>query len=80
MTCHLEAPRPSRRRRWRIALALPLAVLASLASLIDAVAADNALAPVVITATREPEAIGRSTADIVRIDADAIRNTGADSV
>src|SRR5204863_479109 len=80
MICHLEAPRPSRRRRGRIALAAFLAVLASLASLIDAVAADNALAPVVVTATREPEAIGRSTADIVRIDADAIRNAGADSV
>jgi vitamin B12 transporter len=80
MICHLEAPRPSRRRRGRIALAAFFAVLTSLASVIDAVAADNALAPVVITATREPEAIGRSTADIVRIDADTIRNSGADSV
>ena len=38
--------------------------------MIDAVAADSSLAPVVITATREPEVIGRSTADIVVIDAD----------
>ncbi len=80
MTCHLEAPRPSRQRRGRIALALRLTLLVSLASVIDAVAADNSLAPVVITATREPEAIGRSTADIVVIDTDTIRRTSADSV
>ena len=80
MTCHLEAPRPSRQRPGHIALVLRLTLLVSLASAIDAVAADNTLAPVVITSTREPEAIGRSTADIVVIDADAIRSTGADSV
>ena len=80
MICHLEAPRPSRRRRGRIALALRLTALASLAWAIDAVAADDALGPVVITATREPAAIGRSTADIVLIDADTIRNSSADSV
>ncbi|MEO8309681.1 MAG: TonB-dependent receptor [Caldimonas sp.] len=45
-----------------------------------AAGADGSLAPVVITATREPEAIGRSSADVVVIDADAIRATMADSV
>ena len=80
MTCHLEAPRAARQRPGRIALALRLALLVASVSVIDAGAADNSLAPVVVTATREPEAIGRSTADIVVIDADAIRSTGADSV
>ena len=44
MTCHLEAPRPSRQRRGRIALASCLTLLVSWASAIDAVAggADNA--------------------------------------
>ena len=80
MTCHLEAARPSRQRPGRIALALRLTAFVSLASVIDAVAAESPLAPVVITATREPELIGRSTADIVVIDAEAIRSTNADSV
>jgi vitamin B12 transporter len=80
MSCHLEAPRPSRQRPGRIALVLLLTLLVAAAAVTDAVAADNSLAPVVITATREPEAIGRSTADIVVIDAGAIRSTGADSV
>ena len=39
-----------------------------------------ALAPVVVTGTREPEAIGRGTADVVVIDAETIRDTSADSV
>ena len=43
-------------------------------------AADGALEAVVVTGTREPEAIGRSSADIVVIDARTIRNTTADSV
>jgi len=81
MTCDLEAPRPSRHRRGRIASDIRFALLLSLASTIDvAAAADGALAPVVVTATREPEALGRSTADIVVIDAEAIRNSNADSV
>ena len=80
MTCCLEAPRPSRQRPGRIALVLRLTFLVSSAPAIDAAAADDSLAPVVITATREPQAVGRSTADIVVIDADAIRRTNADSV
>ena len=81
MTCHLEAPRPSRQRPGHIALALRFTFLVSLAMAIEvAAAADGSLATVVITATREPEAIGRSTADVVVIDRDAIRNTSADSV
>jgi len=83
MICHLEAPRPSRHRRGRIALAFRSLVLASVSLALGAgaaAAAEGSLAPVVVTATREPEAIGRSTADIVVIDADAIRNSSADSV
>lgn len=81
MISHSEAPRPSRQRPGRVALILRFILFASVATAIDAsVAADSSLAPVVVTATREPEAIGRSSADIVVIDADAIRNTMADSV
>ncbi|HSC62034.1 MAG TPA: TonB-dependent receptor plug domain-containing protein, partial [Caldimonas sp.] len=82
MTCHLEALRPSRHRRGRIALASRILCLVPSVAAIDvAVAADdNALAPVVVTATREPQAIGRSTADIVVIDSEAIRNSRADSL
>jgi hypothetical protein len=81
MTCHLEAPRPSRQRPGRIAFAFRFTSFMCLAMSIDvAVAAERSLAPVVVTATREPEAIGRSTADVVVIDADTIRNTAADSV
>jgi vitamin B12 transporter len=85
MTCHHEAPRPFRRGRVRIdavrglllLIALPTAAPFTLA---DAEAADGTLAPVVVTGTREPESLGRSTADIVVIGSDAIRNAAADSV
>ncbi|MEO5843686.1 MAG: TonB-dependent receptor [Caldimonas sp.] len=81
MICHLEAPRPPRQRPGRIARVLRLCLLTSLATALDGAAgADSSLAPVVVTATREPEAIGRSSADVVVIDADAIRRTMADSV
>lgn len=43
-------------------------------------AAQSQLDPVVITGTREPQALSRSSADIVVIDAETIRNTTADSV
>jgi vitamin B12 transporter len=42
--------------------------------------AQSQLDPVVVTGTREPEALSRSSADIVVIDAATIRNTTADSV
>ena len=81
MICHLEAPRPSRQSPGRVALAFRFGLPLFLSIPIDAAfAADPALDPVVITARREPEAIGRSTSDIVVIDAEAIRNTRADSV
>ena len=43
-------------------------------------AAQTRLDPVTITATREPQALSRSNADIVVIDAETIRNSSADSV
>jgi vitamin B12 transporter len=43
-------------------------------------AAQSRLDPVTITATREPQALSRSNADVVVIDAQAIRNSTADSV
>ena len=43
-------------------------------------AAQTQLDPVTITATREPQALSRSSADVVVIDAETIRNTTADSV
>ncbi|MEO8525277.1 MAG: TonB-dependent receptor plug domain-containing protein, partial [Caldimonas sp.] len=43
-------------------------------------AAQSLLDPVVVTATREPQPLSRSSADIVVIDAETIRNTTADSV
>ena len=42
--------------------------------------AQTRLDPVSIVGTREPQALSRSSADIVVIDADTIRNTTADSV
>ena len=76
MTCDLEAPRPlllCRARRFLLLVSLSL-------SLGPALGADGTLDPVVVTGTREPEPLGRSTADIVVIDAATIRNTTADSV
>jgi vitamin B12 transporter len=57
-------------------------LLACLALLVPATgfAADGTLAPVVVTGTREPEALARSTSDIVLIDADTLRRTTADSI
>ena len=43
-------------------------------------AAQGRLDPVAITATREPQVLSRSSADVVVIDAETIRNTTADSV
>ena len=84
MSTAFEAPPSPRLRRARFAFlrrsvcaALPLLIACSFAS---AAGADDTLAPVAITGTREPEAIGRSTADIVVIDAETIRDTPADSV
>ena len=43
-------------------------------------AAQSQFDPVVVTGTREPQPLSRSSADIVVIDAETIRNTTADSV
>ena len=72
-----EAPRRSPARPMRLrAHAVRLLTVLSFCS--AAAAADGTLAPVVVTATREPESIGRSSADVVVIDAATIRNTTAD--
>lgn len=42
--------------------------------------AQSTLDPVIVTGTREPQALSRSSADVVVIDADTIRNSTADSV
>ena len=87
MSSPFEAPPSPRLCRARVAsprrilLRGACAVLVSLFACAHAAASDaDALAPVVVTGTREPEAIGRSTADIVVIDADTLRDTPADSV
>ena len=82
MICHLEALRPSRHAAG--ASRLPFVSLFSFLCrfLIRRGRRRRRLAlePVVITGTREPETLGRSTADIVVIDAEAIRSTSADSL
>ncbi|HEY2187097.1 MAG TPA: TonB-dependent receptor [Caldimonas sp.] len=55
-------------------------MLVAFASTRIALAADSSLDPVVITGTREPETLSRSSSDIVVIDAATIRSTTADSV
>ena len=54
--------------------------LLMLAILPVAASAQSALDPVVVVGTREPQALSRSTADVVLIDATAIRDTSATSV
>ena len=51
-----------------------------LASLCFGAAAQSQLDPVVVTATREPQPLSGSSADVVVIDAETIRDTTADSV
>ena len=51
-----------------------------LASLVAPAAAQSLLAPVVVIGSREPQALDRSTADVVVIDAASIRASSADSV
>jgi len=46
----------------------------------SAVFAQSPLDPIVVTGTREPQRLDRSTADIVRIDYETIRDSSADSV
>jgi len=67
---HHQGPRAPR-------LARCLSVLVLLPS---CVFAQGAIDPIVVTGTREPQPLTRSTADIVRIDAETIRDSSADSV
>jgi vitamin B12 transporter len=59
----------------KLARRLPLLVLVPSCAL-----AQSSLDPIVVIGTREPQALARSSADIVRIDAETIRNSSADSV
>jgi len=82
MHCQPEAPRLSPARRARIPARFVrfIAFVSFVQVSIAAAGADGALDAVVVTGTREPEAVGRSSADIVVIDATAIRSATADSV
>jgi vitamin B12 transporter len=62
-----------------VALLVPLAVV-PLAVLPHAACAQERLDPVVVTGTREPQPLSRSSADIVVINAETIRASSADSV
>ena len=79
MVSSLTATRSPRVWSGRLASALFFASL-QLVLTPAAEAADGSLAPVVVTGTREPEALARATSDIVVIDAETIRNTSADSL
>jgi vitamin B12 transporter len=81
MQCQPEASRrsPARCARSRVRVRHVVSILLFV-PFAAAFAADGTLDQVVVTATREPELIGRSSADIVVIDSATIRNTTADSV
>lgn len=66
-----------RSSRLRVAAMAACALGAATSS---SVFAQTALAPVVVTGTREPERLDRITADVVVIDAEAIRRSSADSI
>ena len=71
-------PRPSVVRSSRLRSSLSIVALAGLCNV--AAAADSSLDRVVVSGTREPETLGRNSADIVVIDSETIRTTTADSV
>ncbi|MEP6739431.1 MAG: TonB-dependent receptor [Caldimonas sp.] len=71
---HLSASLPS--ARSLVSRLLPFVLCLSAAG----VAAQGSLDPVVVTGSREPEVLARSTSDIVVIDSKTIRNSSADSV
>jgi vitamin B12 transporter len=65
----------------RNGLCTPIAAIRLLVLLAPLAAGAQArLDPVNVTATREPQALSRSNADIVVVDAETIRNSSADSV
>jgi vitamin B12 transporter len=68
----------SHTRPWRTVLVA--CSLLSSAVFSPACFGQAALDPVVVTGTREPQALSRSSADVVVIDATRIRESGADSV
>ncbi|MBC8057372.1 MAG: hypothetical protein H7Y61_12425, partial [Rhizobiales bacterium] len=74
MTVPTSAPRAPRAARSLFSFA----VFASFAA--DSFSQQSQLTPVVVTASREPQALDRITADVVVIDAERIRASSADSV
>lgn len=71
---------PFRTARTAPKAAQRLVGLGLLTVLVASASAQNVLAPVVVTATREPQPLNRVTADVVVVDANQIRDSGADSV
>lgn len=67
--CLRARAKPGRRLLPLVAALFPLAAFAQ-----------SQLDPVIVTGTREPQRLSRSAADIVLIDAETIRDSGADSV
>ena len=80
MTCRLEAPPAHRRMRVRACARRLFASLIAAVPCAGAIAAETSLDAVVVSGTREPETLGRSSSDIVVVDAATIRATTADSV
>ncbi len=79
----LSFSRASRRAWLLAALTVPLAAQAQPSPMLRAVQATpivQALDPVIVTATREPQALSRSSADVVVIDRAAVEASAADSV
>ncbi len=79
MLCKISAARSSRAWPGRLA-SVSLVVSLQLVLAQGASAADGSLDSVVVTGTREPEALARATSDIVVVDAETIRSTSADSL
>ena len=76
MSCHPSAPSAPHVVRVLLSLVVPCFFAWPPAT----AAAQSTLDPVVVTGTREPETLSRSTADIVVIDSATIRASTADSV
>jgi vitamin B12 transporter len=82
MSCRSDATRRQQSRRAHAAarVASELCTVAGLLVCGAAGASDSTLDTVAVTGTREPEAIGRSSVDIVVIDSATIRSSSADSL
>ena len=80
MISRCSAPRAPRAVRSPLLSCLCLASIAALSTLAAPASAQERLNPVVVTGSREPQALDRVSADVVVIDAERIRASTADSV